>query len=592
MRLLKKLGCFALALALVCALTPAMAFAEEAPETKTFRIIGTSDLHGKFVPWDYALNTESLSGSVAQLANAIAEYRTEDTLLIDAGDTIQDNSSDIFIQDEDVHPMIQALNYLNYDVWVTGNHEYNYGMDITKKAIADFNGKALVGNVYDENGDPIADGYTIIEKDGIRFAIIGMVTPNITRWDNVNLADCTVTDPLEETRKIIEAIDGQYDVLIGDFHMGIENEYGVANSGVTDICNACPEFDVMLSSHEHAQIPSMDINGVLVVQNKYMAATMSVIDLTLEPDGDGWKVADKTAESIDVSTYDSDPALVELLAAYDTRAKEDAEQVVGQLVDGPLAPENEIAAIPAAQIQDTAMIDLINQVQMYYTDAQVSAAALFNVDANMYPGDIRKCDMSLIYKYTNTLYKLHMTGAQLKAYMEWSMNYYNTFQPGDLTISFNPDVRAYNYDMFEGVNYEVNIANEPGNRIENLTWPDGTPVEPDDEFDIAVNNYRANSQLLVPDEIFPADDLPTLLEIDVHGEIGGVRELIRDYIVNVKGGTISPECNDNWKITGNDWDPELHQKVVELVAEGKLEIPTSADGRTPNVQAITEADIQ
>lgn len=285
MRLLKKLGCFALALALVCALTPAMAFAEEAPETKTFRIIGTSDLHGKFVPWDYALNTESLSGSVAQLANAIAEYRTEDTLLIDAGDTIQDNSSDIFIQDEDVHPMIQALNYLNYDVWVTGNHEYNYGMDITKKAIADFNGKALVGNVYDENGDPIADGYTIIEKDGIRFAIIGMVTPNITRWDNVNLADCTVTDPLEETRKIIEAIDGQYDVLIGDFHMGIENEYGVANSGVTDICNACPEFDVMLSSHEHAQIPSMDINGVLVVQNKYMAATMSVIDLTLEPDG-------------------------------------------------------------------------------------------------------------------------------------------------------------------------------------------------------------------------------------------------------------------------------------------------------------------
>lgn len=140
---------------------------------------------------------------------------------------------------------------------------------------------------------------------------------------------------------------------------------------------------------------------------------------------------------------------------------------------GPLAPENEIADIPAAQVQDTALIDLINDVHMYYTGAPVSAAALSVMSANLYPGDIRKCDMALIYKYTNTLYKLRMTGAQLKKYMEWSANYYQAFTPGDLTVAFNPDVRAYNYDMFEGVNYDVNVANEPGRRIENLTWPDG-----------------------------------------------------------------------------------------------------------------------
>ncbi len=79
------------------------------------------------------------------------------------------------------------------------------------------------------------------------------------------------------------------------------------------------------------------------------------------------------------------------------------------------------------------------------------------------------------YKHTNTLYKLHMTGAQLKKYMEWSANYYNTFRPGDLTISFNPAIRAYNYDMFEGVLYDVDISAEPGSRIRNLTWPDGAP---------------------------------------------------------------------------------------------------------------------
>ena len=560
--------------------------------TKTLRIIGTSDLHGKFLPWDYALNAESTSGSVAQLSTAIAQYRDDSTLLVDAGDTIQDNSADIFIGSDDVHPMVQAINALDYDVWVTGNHEYNYGMDITKKTIADMNCKVLTGNVYDENGDPIADGYTIIDKDGVRVAVIGMVTQNITRWDVVNLADCTVTDPLEETRKIIDEIQGQYDVLLGVFHMGIKNEYGVANSGVTDILNACPEFDVMVSSHEHTQIPYEEINGVLVVQNKNMAQTMAVIDLTLEADGDGWKVIDKTSTSIDIADYEADPAIVELLAKYDEQARTDAEEVIGTLEGGALAPENEIAEIPTAQIQDTAMIDLINAVQMYYTGAPVSAAALFTMDANMFPGDIHKCDMALIYKYTNTLYKLHMNGAQLKKYMEWSMNYYNTFNPGDLTISFNPDIRAYNYDMFAGVHYDVNIANAPGSRIENLTWPDGTPVEDDDEFDIAVNNYRANSQLLAPGEIFEADDLPTLLEMDVRGEIGGVRELIRDYIINVKDGSITPECDENWKIVGNDWDPALHQTAVEKLAAGELSIPTSEDGRTPNVKAITVEDIQ
>ena len=237
-------------------------------------------------------------------------------------------------------------------------------------------------------------------------------------------------------------------------------------------------------------------------------------------------------------------------------------------------------------------LDLINTVQMYYAQAPVSATALFTMDANLYPGDIHKCDTALIYKYTNTLYKVHMTGAQLKKYMEWSVSYYNTYKPGDLTISFNEEIRAYNYDMFAGVNYEVNVANEPGSRIENLTWPDGTPVEDDDEFDMAVNNYRATSHLLSPGEIFEEDDLPDLLEMDIHGEIGGIREMIGDYITNVKGGTITPECDYNWKIIGNDWDEDLHRLAVEKIIAGELTIPESDDGRNLNVKAITVQDIE
>lgn len=570
-------------------------FAEEQAteaETMDLQILASSDTHGKFTTWNYATNEEDRSGSMVQMSTAIDALRNENTILVDAGDTIQGNSAELFL-DEDIHPMILSQNEIGYDVCVTGNHEYNYGMDVVRKILAQEKATPLVGNVYDENGDAIADDYKIIEKNGVKVAVIGMVTPNITKWDAENLKDCTVTNPVDEVRTAIDELKDQVDVMIAVVHMDIENEYEVAGSGVTDLANACPELDLIVAAHGHQLIEGEEINGVYVIENKSDATTLAEIHLELEKTDDGWDVVNRTSTSHTLSEYESDAELDELLKPYDEKAKEDASTVIGKLEGGDLAPENEIAEIPAAQIQDTAMIDLIQEVQLYYTDADVSASALFIMDANLKEGDIRKCDTALVYKYANTLYKLQMTGEQLKKYMEWTVSYFNTYQPGDLTLSFNENVRAYQYDMFQGVNYEINVANEPGSRIQNLTWPDGTPVEDDDEFTIAVNNYRASSQLLSPGEVFAeGDELPVLLEKDVRGDLGGVRELIGDYIVNVKGGTISPQVDNNWKIVGNDWDEEARAKAVEMLAAGELTIESSADGRTPNVKAITENDIK
>ncbi|MBQ9039589.1 MAG: 5'-nucleotidase C-terminal domain-containing protein [Clostridia bacterium] len=219
--------------------------------------------------------------------------------------------------------------------------------------------------------------------------------------------------PLEETRRIIDSIRDRYDVLVGVFHMGLENEYGLANSGVTDILNACPEFDVMVSAHEHTLIPEPRINGVLVVQNRYQAQTMAVIDLTLEQDGVGRKVVDRASRSVSIADYEVDPAIVERLKDYDLRARADANRVIGRLEGGALAPETGNEKIYAAMVQDTALVDLINAVQSHYADTVVSATALPGADANLYPGEIRKCDMARLYRFSNTLYKLRMTGAQL-----------------------------------------------------------------------------------------------------------------------------------------------------------------------------------
>ena len=559
-------------------------------DRRVIRILATSDLHGKMVPWSYAVNEKDDSGSAAQLASAIAEYRTDRTVYVDAGDLIQDNSADLFI-DDPVHPMVQALNRLGCDIWVTGNHEYDFDMETVRKTIRTLDALTLTGNVYLPDRSPLAPGWVILERDGIRLAFIGMESMNIARWNEKNLAGCTVTDALDETRKIIDAIKGRYDVLIGVFHMTIDNECAVNNTGVTDICNACPEFDVMISSHGHLRIPEMYINDVLVVQNAAYAKTMSMIDLVFEQQDGVWKLAERKPECIDIGPYPCDPEFMKLFEPYHQRALRDAEIQIGNLRGGPLAEENEVQDIPRPLIENTALIDFINRVQMYYSGAAVSATALFSLNANLHEGPVRKCDTALIYRYPNSLCKVSMTGRQLRKFMEYCAGFYNRFQPGDLTVSFNPQIKNYSYMMFSGVNYEINIAKETGSRIEHLTWPDGTPVRDDDRFEIAVNGYCANSYLLQEGEIFQkGEELPQLLEADIHSEIGSIREMIGNYIQDVLHGDIRPAAFRNWRLTGTEWDKALHEKAMRLVNEGKLQIPAAEDG-TKNVRSIRTEDL-
>ena len=562
------------------------------PFEMDLQILASSDTHGKFDPWDYAANKADASGSVAQQATAIKQLRTLNTLVIDAGDNIQGNSSQLFLND-DVHPMIAAQNAIGYDIWVPGNHEYNYGMDTIKKVIGEQKAKVLTGNVYSPEGTPLADGYTIVQKMDVKIGIIGMVTPNITRWDAVNLTGWNVTNPVDECRKIIDQIKDKVDVLIGVMHMDTENEYGVYGSGVTDLANACPEFNVIIAAHGHKEIPGQEINGVLVVENKNAGATLSEIHLKLQRQTNGsWQVKSRSSESIQVKDYEADPKLVALLAPYDERAKADAVIPIGTLQGGNMAPDNEIENIPSPMIQDTALLDFINEVQMYYTGAQVSATAMTSMTGQMKEGTIRKCDLTSIYTYENTLYKLQMNGAQLRDYMEWSAAFFKTWQPGDVTIAFDPSTRYYLYDAFAGVNYDIDLSQQPGNRIRNLTWPDGRPVQDSDSFVIAVNNYRATTQLLIAADIFaPGEALPQLLEMDVRGDIGGIRELLGDYIQNVKGGVIHPNVDNNWKLMGNNWSAASHDKAVTLLREGKLALSENQDTRTLPSKAITEADI-
>ena len=212
--------------------------------------------------------------------------------------------------------------------------------------------------------------------------------------------------------------------------------------------------------------------------------------------------------------------------------------------------------------------------------------------ANLEPGEIQRCDLSTLYKYTNTLYTFNMTGAQLRKYMEWAVQIYHKWEPGDLTIAFDKEIPNYNLDFFSGVSYEVDVAADTGSRIKNLKKSDGSEVADGDTFLVAVNNYRATSQLMAPGEIFEEGEMPELVGVDVRGDIGGIRELIADYIVNVKGGTITPECDKNWKLAGNDWDADKHKQAMEQLVNGQIDIWRPEDNKHLIDVVVKESDLK
>ena len=228
-------------------------------------------------------------------------------------------------------------------------------------------------------------------------------------------------------------------------------------------------------------------------------------------------------------------------------------------------PENRIQGLPEGKLQDTPVMDLINTIQLEASGADVSAAALFKDTSDLPEGNINYGNIFDIYKFDNTLYRVKVTGAELKAYMEWSAECYNQWQEGDINISFDPEYPGYLYDMFQGVDYEIDLSQPKGQRIKNVMFK-GAPLADDQVLTLAVNNYRYSSAL------------------KSQGLVSGTKEWessssIRDMIVAyfAANSPVEPFTDNNWKITGVDLhevDPRA-QELIRLVNEGKLEPPYS-----------------
>ena len=549
---------------LLCSLFALSAVSTAMAQEVNIKLLGTSDVHGRIVPWSYGADIEDKSGSYAQIATYVKDVRknNKNVVLVEVGDAIQDNQIDVFAKDKKYykdHPIPKVLNEMNYDIFVLGNHEFNFGMKALDEILKDIKAKKLTANFYHKKNDKrYIDATTIIEKDGVKLGIIGLSTPMSAKFeeDTGNLKDMKFTSPTEEARTQVEKLKAKgVDAIIAVTHMGIDNENNIPDTGMRDVINAVDGIDVVIAGHMHKDVPSETIKNTLITEPHRYGTVVSEVDLTFDiNDKKEVKLVKKESKTVPVKALEADKKIVEIYKPYHEKLRELNNVVIGQ-TENEMVPQETKHGVSAAFSKDTGLSSFINDVEQHYSGADVVTFSFDHQKARMDKGDIKKKDIIFNYRYAGgdvTVYE--MTGKQLKEYMEWSANYFDTIQPGDTEYRYNAERKKskyVTYDIFGGVNYKIDLRNPKGSKIVDLTLADGKPVTDDMKLKVGMNSYRF-AQLNGKGGIWEGQQIPVLWEskVAMGREKGTIQNMMIDYITNVKKGKIDGLSHNRWEIIG------------------------------------------
>lgn len=510
-------------------------------------VLGTTDLHGNIYPVDYYTNKPDNRG-IAKVATLIKRIRKENpnSLLVDSGDTIQGTPLQYYHNKKNNRPpdpMMLSMSALGYDAMAVGNHEYNFGLKVLEKARSEAKFPWLSSNTYEKGTDKTHfRPYLVKEISGVRIGILGLTTAGVPIWENTqNYEGLDFREPVSEARKWVEILreKERVDVVVIAMHMGLEEDLRTGEINPAQVPNEnravaiakqVPGVDVIFMGHTHRDVPALSLNGVLLTQANHWGRHLARADLYLQKEGDRWQVYAKSARTIVIDDkVEADPEILKLIEPYDMETQSWLSRVIGESAA-------ELSARDA-RFRDTAILDLIQRVQLEAGKADVSMVASFNPDARINKGPVTVRDIAGLYVYENTLVVLEVTGQQLKDALEHSAKYFRAYELGKSAAELvDEKIPAYNFDIAEGVTYVLDITRASGLRIQDLRFG-GKPLDPNTKLKLATNSYRVNGG----GGYTMYKNAPV-----VYRSSEEIRELIIDWVERHQ--TIPTEPTNNWKI--------------------------------------------
>jgi 2',3'-cyclic-nucleotide 2'-phosphodiesterase / 3'-nucleotidase len=551
-------------------------------QTVSLKIIETSDVHGAVYPYDFVNEKES-GGSLAQVYTYVEQQRKDTSqlvILLDNGDILQGDPASYyynFIDTSDPHLFALVMNYMNYDAGTVGNHDIETGHPVYDRFRKQIDFPWLAANATNTNtGETYFQPYTIINRDGIKIAVLGMITPAIPQWLPPNIySGIEFEDMVETAEKWVKIIKEKEhpDLLIGLFHSGVDYKYNgemestYKNENASKlVAEKVTGFDVVLVGHDHAGWNFKTVNpegdSVLVVGPTSRARNVAVSNfkLTYNSQSGVWVKNDVNGEIVDMKNYTPDQSF---LKTFDLQ-----KQKIVQYVAEPVCVFQKSISTRDALFGPSDFVDIIHKFQLEVTGADVSFVSPLSYDATIDSGTIYVRDMFNLYRYENFLYTMKLSGKEIKDFLEFSYsNWLNQMadendhllrfkknDDGSLKLSSKkkPELAGiyYNFSSAAGIKYEVDVSKPAGERVKIISMEDGAKFSLDNFYSVAINSYRGNGGggHLTRGAGIPQEELTGRL---INSSEKELRLLMMNWLRKQKN--VSPEKINNWKIVPEEW---------------------------------------
>ncbi len=498
-----------ISLFLVVSILPVNSFAHN---TK-IKIVYTTDVHGNFFPVDY-ITMSPVDGSLSRVVSAIDSIRKtpggNNLILLDNGDFLQGQPSVYYYNYIDTispHLASEIYNYIGYDATTIGNHDVETGHAVYDRWRSQNRMPLLGANVIDnKSGQPYLRPYVILEKDGVRIAVLGLLTPAIPAWLPENLwSGLSFEDMVTSAKKWMPIIKSNEnpDIIIGLFHSGHDETMRTGEfieNASLKIAREVPGFDALLIGHDHQKFHEVIENvigeKVTVLNPANNAKAVGLLEFDVKKSNGKLKSKKIASNILDITGFEPDKAFLEKFAPQREKIRNYVARKIGNV--------SEEMSIDDAFFGPSTFMSFLHRLQLDISGADISFAAPLSFGAVIRKGPMKVSDTFTLYKYENMLYVIKMTGREIKDYLEESYSIWTRQitdrQPHLINFkSENPSLidnrlakPAYNFDSAAGIDYTVDVTKPKGEKINIASLSDGRSFSLDSTYTVAINSYRAN----------------------------------------------------------------------------------------------------